>query len=43
MAEELVNIRITGEAEGSEDGDSEAFVNITFRIASSQWNRENLQ
>ena len=42
MAEELVNIRIAGEAEGSEGGDSEAFVNITFRIASFQWNRENL-
>jgi ferredoxin-fold anticodon binding domain-containing protein len=43
MAEELVNIRIADKAEGSEDADSEAFVNITFRIASSQWNRENLQ
>jgi len=42
MAKELVNIRIAGEAEGSEGGGSEAFVNITFRIASFQGNRENL-
>jgi len=39
MAEELVNIRIAGEAEVSDGGDSEAFVNITFRIASFQENR----
>jgi len=40
MAEELVNIRIASEAKNSEGGDSEAFVNITFRIASFQGNRE---
>lgn len=43
MAEELVNIRVAGEAGGSEGGDSEAFVKITSRIASFQTNRENLQ
>jgi hypothetical protein len=42
MAEEVVNIRIAGEVEDSEGGDSEVFVNITFRIASFLWNRENL-
>jgi len=42
MAKELVNIRVAGEAEGSEGGGSEAFVNITFRRASFQGNRENL-
>jgi hypothetical protein len=42
MAEEQVNISIAGDAEGFESCDSEAFVNITFRIASFQWSRENL-
>ena len=42
MAEQLVNIRIAGDTEGSEGGDSESFVNITFRIESFQWKRKNL-
>jgi hypothetical protein len=37
-----VYIRVAGEAEGLEGGDSEAFMKITFRIASFKRNRENL-